>query len=365
MSKIIVDQIQKNGGDVLTLPTTDATANNQPLVGSTTGVLSHSPLALPAADGSANRPMTTDGSAQLQFGAFSLPTGTGSSGQTLASDGSGGTSWADAPESLPAHTDSANVIGTVISSTGQENSYSSGDWSSSGPWTTYRHDNFFSDNQSYIQGWNMFMGDGRPATTSTSAGFYVNNTDRDMHRMKQYAFNQRLGYYYRDSYYNDNETSYGGLTWRCLPIRNGGASDVTVPINGVAASYTTYNGCSLGYFTPTNSSGTAYSTVTGGSWTGIASNNGGTEYNMTGNITVPAGKTVLVFLNSAKAYKTTYRFLDTNFFYSLDQTFSNSDIYCDLRMLETLAIGRCTHASQTGGSTFYIYNHCANLWGDR
>ena len=71
MSKIIVDQIQKNGGDVLTLPTNDATANNQPIVGSTTGVLSHSPLALPAADGAANRPVTTDGSGQLQFGSFS------------------------------------------------------------------------------------------------------------------------------------------------------------------------------------------------------------------------------------------------------------------------------------------------------
>ena len=34
MSKIIVDQIQSNGGDVLTVPTTDATLANQPIVGS-------------------------------------------------------------------------------------------------------------------------------------------------------------------------------------------------------------------------------------------------------------------------------------------------------------------------------------------
>ena len=70
MSKIIVDQVQKNGGDVLTLPATDATANNQPLVGATNGNLTFSPLALPAADGTANKPVTTDGSGQLQFGAF-------------------------------------------------------------------------------------------------------------------------------------------------------------------------------------------------------------------------------------------------------------------------------------------------------
>lgn len=365
MSKIIVDQIQKNGGDVLTLPTTDATANNQPLVGSTTGVLSHSPLALPAADGSANRPMTTDGSGQLQFGAFSLPAGTGSNGQQLATDGSGGTSWANAPENLPNHTNSNNVIGTVVSSTGQQNSYSSGDWTSSGPWTTYRHDNFFSNNNSYIQGWNMFMGDGYPDGTSTSNAFFVNNTDRDMHRMKQFAHNKRVGYYWRDSYYNDNETSYGGLTWRCLPIRNGSSSAKSVTIKGYASSYSTYTGCSLGYFTPTNSSGTAYSTVTGGTWTQIASNNSSSEYNMTGTVTVPAGKTVLVFLNSAKAYKTTYRFLDTNFFYDLDVTFSDADIFCDLRMLETLSMGRCIHAARTSDQTFYTYNHCAELWGDR
>ena len=83
MSKIIVDQVQKNGGDVLTLPSTDATANNQPMVGATNGNLTFSPLALPAADGAANRPVTTDGSAQLQFGAFALPATAGSNGQFL------------------------------------------------------------------------------------------------------------------------------------------------------------------------------------------------------------------------------------------------------------------------------------------
>lgn len=97
MSKIIVDEIQKNGGDTLTLPTTDASANNQPMVGSTGGVLSFSPLALPAADGDANKPVTTDGAAQLQFGAFALPATAGTDGQVLTSTGS-----AAAWEAVPA-----------------------------------------------------------------------------------------------------------------------------------------------------------------------------------------------------------------------------------------------------------------------
>lgn len=365
MSKIIVDQIQKNGGDVLTLPTNDATANNQPLVGSTTGVLSHSPLSLPAADGAANRPVTTDGSAQLQFGAFSLPTGTGANGQTLATDGAGGTSWSPPPDNLPNHTNSDNIIGTVVTTSGQQNSYSTGDWTSSGPWTTYRHDNFFNSSTNYIQGWNMFMSDGYPNSPNTDR-FYSNNTGYDLHRETQFAANYRVGYNYKDHYHNDNESSYGGFSWRCLPIRNGGSSSVTVNIYAYASSYTTYAGCSLGYFTPTYSSGTNYANVTGGSWTQISSYNANSEaYNMTGSITIPAGTTVLVFCNAARAYKTTYRFMDTNYFYNLHTTFASADVYCDLKMLQTLAEGRCTHMGQTTDSTFYIYNHCANLFGDR
>ena len=264
MSKIIVDQIQKNGGDVLTLPTTDATANNQPLVGSTSGVLSHSPLSLPAADGAANRPVTTDGSAQLQFGSFSLPATTGNSGQSLGSDGAGGTSWVSAPENLPPHTNSDKLIASVVTSTGQGNSYSTGDWDSNGPWTTYRHDNFFTTNSTTIQGWNMFLGDGFP--DGTSQIMYADNTALDHQRQPQYAINKRMGHSHRDNYYQDNNTSYGGLTWRCMPIRNSSLSAKTVQVSGYVSSYTTYNSASMGYYTPTGT-GAKYSEVTGGGWT--------------------------------------------------------------------------------------------------
>jgi len=363
MSKIIVDQIQKNGGDVLTLPTTDATANNQPLVGSTSGVLSHSPLALPAADGTANRPVTTDGSAQLQFGAFSLPTSTGTNGLVLASDGAGGTDWAPPPASHAPDTDSNILIGSVVTSTGQDNSYSTGDWSSSGPWTTYNHSQMFSTSTSKIQGWNMFLGDGYP--DGTSQIMYADNTGIDKQRQKQYAINQRMGHVWRDNYYNDNSTSYGGLTWRCMPIRNASTSSKTITVYGYASSYTTYSSAAMGYYTPTGT-GSKYSEVTGGAWTQIASySSNDTQYQMSGAITIPAETTILVFLNSAKAYKTTYRFVDTNMFFNLQTTFSDPDIHCDLKMLNTLAEARCTHTAYTTASTYHIYDHCAALYGDR
>lgn len=363
MSKIIVDQIQKNGGDVLTLPTTEATANNQPLVGSTSGVLSHSPLSLPAADGSANRPVTTNGSAQLQFGSFSLPTTTGSLGQNLGSDGAGGTSWVAAPENLPPHTNSDKIIGSVVTSTGQGQSYSTGDWTSSAAWTTYNHSEFFSNANSAIQGWNLFLGDGHPEGTSQI--MYADNTALDHQRQPQYAINRRMGHAWRDNYYQDNNTSYGGLTWRCMPIRNSSDSAKTVTVYGYASSYTTYSSCSMGYYTPTGT-GALYSEVTGGAWTQIASyQNSNSMYAMSGSVTIPAKTTVLVFLNSAKAYQTSYRFIDTNMFYNLHSTFSDTDVHCDLRMVRTLAEGRCTHAGYTTASTHHMYNHCADLYGDQ
>ena len=83
MSKIVVDQIQKNGGTTFTLPSTDGDAN-APLVTNGSGTLAYSPLKLPAADGTANKPITTDGSGQLQFNPNALPATIGSAGQQLA-----------------------------------------------------------------------------------------------------------------------------------------------------------------------------------------------------------------------------------------------------------------------------------------
>jgi hypothetical protein len=84
MSKVIVDQIQKNGGTTFTLPSADGSSANKPLVTNGSGTLAFSPLSMPAADGTANKPITTDGSGQLQFNPNALPTTIGLAGQQLA-----------------------------------------------------------------------------------------------------------------------------------------------------------------------------------------------------------------------------------------------------------------------------------------
>lgn len=365
MSKIIVDEIQANGGDTLTIPSTDATANNQPIVGSTAGALTFSPLALPSADGDANKPLTTDGSAQLQFGGFALPTTAGTDGQVLTSTGTAA-AWEtiDTSSASVLSAEGANPIGSIVSTTAMQNSYSTGDWASSGPYTTYRHDQFFTQDNSRLQGWNMFMGDGYP--DGTSQIFYVDNTGQEVTRYIQYAYGKRVGWHWKDFDYRDNETSYGGLSWRCMPIRNTSGSDISVTVYGYYSSYTTYSSASWGYFTPTNSSGTAYSTVTGGTWTSISNTTSSQRNNWNQAITIPAGKTVLVFNNSAHGYQTTYRFPDTNYFYSLDTTFSDSNIICDLRVLYAMYQARSTAATYNGTERPQdVYTLAGTLYGDR
>jgi len=360
MSKIIVDEIQANGGDVLTLPTTDATANNQPLVGSTSGVLSHSPLALPAADGTANKPLTTNGSGQLQFGAFPLPATGGSNGNFLGTDGTT-SSWVAAPDSTSLLSGEGHVYGTMVTTTGQGHSYSTGGWSSSGPTNTYRHDNFFNDTASSTQGFNMLLGDGYPNGTSQIT--YAGNHGYDDQRLIQYANGNRVGWSWRDYYSRENNTSYGGLSWRVLPIRNTSNAAISINIAVQYSSYTTYNSASLGYYTP---NGTPYSTVTGGTWTQLQSTTGsGTNTWATNTISVPANTTILVLLNTAHAYKTSYRFSDSSLFYNLHTTFSNSSIICDLRMLYTLHQGRTPSATNSQANPEEIYQACATIFGDR
>ena len=273
MAKIIVEDIQGGStGDVLTIPQSKATLNNQPVVGSTTGVLSHSPVAMPAAvspannrplvgatdgttsfspvampaavsaannrplvgatdgttsfspvampaaDGTANKPLTTDGSGQLQFGAFSLPNNSGSNGNFLGTDGTSA-SWVGPPTSPSLLSAEGLVYGTMVTTSAQGNSYSTGDWTSSGPWTTYRHDQFFVDTTSSTQGFNMLLGDGFPNATSTQTT-YAGNQGYEDQRLIQYATGNRGGWSYKEYYYQDNNTSYGGLSWRVLPIRN-------------------------------------------------------------------------------------------------------------------------------------------------
>ena len=372
MSKIIVDQIQKNGGDVLTLPATDATANNQPLVGSTTGVLSHSPLALPAADGAANKPVTTDGSAQLQFGAFALPSTAGTDGQVLTSTGSAA-AW-ETPEvgaGLPSDTTSDNLIGTVVSDTARGNAYSDGGITSSTGSINFGPANMYSTNSHLQKALAFFMGDQHPANgapSGGSTGMGTGNDQSDRYRAIEYANNKRVGDWYQYQYSYDNSTSYCGHTFRILPIRNKGSSNINVGIScKVSSRDSNQDSSSLGYGTPTNSSGTAYSTVTGITWTQIAARTDQQDsYTMSSStVTVPAGKTILVFLVSTYRYHTTYQFVNSNLFYDLDTTFTNSDITCDARILHGLHSVRINNATE--GNMYFekLYTNTALLYGDR
>jgi hypothetical protein len=365
MSKIIVDQVQKNGGDVLTLPSTDATANNQALVGSSSGVLSFSPISMPTADGAANKPVTTDGSGQLQFGAFPIPASAGSANQVLMTNGTSAV-WGIPVSGMPVDTNSNHIIGSVHTESNRGNAYSSGAWTSSGPNSTYYMTNALSS--SYVQQtWNMFLGDGQPA--DANGYMYTNNSHSNDVRQMQFANNDRLGFHVQDRYHQQNNTSYSGVTFRVIPIRNSSSADVTAVFYAKGSSYSAsnYSGTCFGYYTPTNSAGTNYANVTGGTWTQVANYDGSSSSYDFGNqnVPVPAGKTVLVMICSSTHYHTSYQFTDTNYFYSLGTTFSNASIHCDLKMLNALSCARNTTHNTTTSSPHNVYTACAALFGDQ
>ena len=369
MSKIIVDQIQKNGGTALTVPSADGTAN-QPVVTNGSGVLAFSPLAMPAADGSANYPVKTDGSGQLGFAPYALPATDGTAAQQLATNGSGALGWADAPSGAPTENDI--TFGSVVTSSARHNVYSTGEWSSSGPWTTH-YMNTMTHNQSAVQSWNCFLGDGRPE--SSSAYFYSGDGDGQRQREIQYANNKRMGHSYRDFYYHDNASTsndYAGVTWRVMPIRNTSASNINVTVSAyLSCGNNNYGGSCTAVYKPSSSSVSAggsvdYSSATGGTWSDISQRQSNSDnYSAGGTITVPANTTVLVMIISSHRYHTTYRYKDTNSFCSLDSTFSNSSIVCDSRMLDALVRGRSPSNAQTTANPWQLYNWCATNHGNR
>ena len=135
------------------------------------------------------------------------------------------------------------------------------------------------DSSYHDETWNMFLGDGYP--NGSSQIMYVNSHSGLPHRQMQFANNKRVGHSYRNHYYYQNQTSYGGFYIRVMPIRNNGSSPISV--NMYAYTKNNHSGCSIGYYTPTNSSGTTYSTVTGGTWTTLASyGSNNTNYQIAG-----------------------------------------------------------------------------------
>jgi hypothetical protein len=308
MSKLIVDQIQKPGGAVLTLPT---------------------------ADGTAGQFIKTDGAGLLAFQTISVLAG-----------------------QPPA--DNSNIYGSVFTASGRGNIYSTGEWSSSGPNSTYQNATAAGSNTTYTHmSWNMFMADGYPDGSSQT--MYANDYRGLENRKKFYANNQRLGVNYRELFYYENNTGYGGVSWHVMPVRNTTGSSITRSLSYMYSSYDTYNGAALGYYTP---NAATYAATTGGTWTQPFTATNTTITNTSSSITIPAYTTVLVMLVTSHNYQTTYYFKESNMFYGLN-TFFGTGLVCDLRMLEALATLRTPSSTYATSYPEQIYTGCAAVYGDR
>jgi len=311
MSKIIVDQIQKLTGG--------STAFN-----------------LPATDGTAGQYMKTDGSANLGWSSMTNPNPTLITALPV-------------PENL-------GMIGSIVTRTDRQNSYSTGDWTSSSSWTTYTNYQIHLDN-SAIQFMNMALGDGY-AMTGTSQIMQGGDSEHQFARTLQFSNGSRLGYS-RDFFHYDNAQDYAGHSFRIMPIRNTTNAAITVTLAAYASNYWSsgYEGAQLAVFAPNTSLYSTCTSVTGTSIATVTSTSGQFN-NLTGTYSVPANTTVLVCLASTDQYQTTYRFKDTNYFYNLGTTFTNPGIICDMRMLYSLHTSRFTGLGYTGAFAAQF----SNLW---
>ena len=339
MSKLVTDKIQKSGGEELTLPSAQATANHQPIVGATDGTLSHSPIALPAT--------------------------VGTDGQVLTSTGSAAAWESQATPPASPIADNQLIVGAVYNHSNRENVYSTGQWENDGPDGNAYHHELDTANSLHMA-WNFLLGDGEPQSADSDSSNLTFAHNWVPGRYKQFAHNRRLGYNYRYFYWHDNGTTYPGATWMCIPIRNNGSESIDVVFQCSQSARQNQSGAGRAYYTPTFSSGTNYANATGGAWTVLSSYQSSTDrHDYTATVPVPANTTVLFMCTSTWNYRTTYQFFDTNLLRSLHTTFSNANIVCDLKMLEALYMARSPAAIKLASTPYELYTTCATLFGDR
>jgi hypothetical protein len=308
MSKIVVDQVQKPGSVALTLPT---------------------------ADGTAGQYMQTSGSGVLSF---STPTFT--------------------DNVVPA--DNALMYGSVFTASARGNIYSTGAWTSSGPNSTYQNATAAGTSQAYTdQSFNMFLGDGYPGGTSQI--MYSGDFRGLDYRTILYSGNDRLGHNQRELFYYLNNTSYGGVSWHVMPVRNTTGSSITRTLSFMYSAYDTYNGAALGYYTP---NAVTYAATTGGTWTQPFTATSNTITSSTASIVIPANTTVLVMLVTSHNYLTTYYFKESSMYYGLS-SFFGTGLVCDLRMLNALALLRTPASTNSTSAPQQIYTGCATVYGNR
>lgn len=330
MSKLVVDQIQKSGGPSLTLPTTSGAAN-----------------ALLVNDGSGNLGFTTLGNL--------LPSGTANT--VLTNDGAGNLSFAT-PVIVPA--DNNLLYGSVMTASARQNVYSTGEWSTGGPNSTYLSELAAGSDATYTHmSFNMFLGDGFPNGTSQIK--YAADFRGLENRTILYSNGNRLGPNYRELFYFENSTSYGGTSWHIMPVRNTTGASITRSLSFMYSSYGSYVGAALGTYTPNAST---YSATTGGSWTQAFTNTSNTITSGAASITIPANTTVLVMLITSHNYQTTYYFKESSMFFALN-SFFGTGLVCDQRMLHALATLRTPSATNSVSAPHEIYTGCAAVYGDR
>ena len=320
---------------------------------------------MPAADGAANKPLTTNGSGQLQFGATAYPAADGTANQVLQTNGSGVGSWGTI-SSAPVPDDNDLMIGALFSHSNRQNVYSTGEWTTTGPNSTYHHE--LDDAASRVAAWNMALGDGKPQQSANATSSHMLYSGNWIHsRYKQFAHNRRLGYNYRYLRWGDeNGTSYPGASWAIIPIRNSGSSSVDCVFKTTTSSVANYAGSGHMYYTPTFSSGTNYANATGGAWTVLSSYQANSEtHDYTATVPVPANTTVLFMVTSTWNYRTSYQFFDTLVFRELHTAFTHADIKCDMRMLEALHSCRQPAAVYNAATPYEMYTSCATCYGDR
>jgi hypothetical protein len=164
---------------------------------------------------------------------------------------------------------------------------------------------------------------------------------------------------------------YAIIGSQILPVRNPTGSNVLMNIKWEYSSqYGDTGGARVFIISPNNSSGTAYSTVNSVSYTSLAYYGQYSDSNATfsnTNYYVPAGKTILVCLiNTFRSY-TSYQAWGVNRFYDIKNTF-NSNLICDLRMVNTLANAPFVEMGfnrNTVGEIYKVWNYCGTLHGDR
>lgn len=263
------------------------------------------------------------------------------------------------------------IIGSIYSHDSWNNSIINpqiGNPSSSGPWTTYTNYNAYTDN-SAIQFLNMALGDGYGTSGSSERMFGANDTGIQG-RQLSFSNGNRVGHS-RNLHYEQNNTSYNGYGFRMMPIRNTSNSSITVSLASYSSNYWSsgHEGRALFVFAPVQS-GAKYSEVTSVNSTLVSNSSYSSnswQTSQTGNYTIPANTTVIVCQTSTDWYYTTYQFVDTNYFYNLNTTFTNPSIICDMRMLSAL---NKSHFNMAYSGSFVstaakIWSVTASDFGDR